>query len=66
MTLKQILKSLIIQTNKFLNQKMEIIKTDQISVKTKIKSNEIKSLFNIEKLREIINSTETIYFMSNN
>ena len=52
--------------NKFLNQKMEIIKTDQISVKTKIKSNEIKSLFNIEKLREIINSTETIYFMSNN
>ena len=52
--------------NKFLNQKMEIIKTDQIRIKTRIKSNEIKSLLNIEKLRKIINSTETIYFMSNN
>jgi len=52
--------------NKFLNQKMEIIRTDQIRIKTKIKSNEINSLFNIEKLRKIINSTETIYFMSKN
>tara|TARA_Y100001960_G_scaffold194482_1_gene203595 strand:- start:1262 stop:2470 length:1209 start_codon:yes stop_codon:yes gene_type:complete len=52
--------------NNFLNQKMEIVNTDQISIKTKIKSNEIKSLLNIKKLRKIINSTETIYFMSNN
>ena len=52
--------------NNFLDQKMKIIKTDKIRGKTKIKSNEIKSLFNIEKLRKIINATETIYFMSNN
>jgi len=52
--------------NKFLNQKMKIIKTDKIRVKTKFKSNDIKSLFNIERLRKLINSTETIYFMSNN
>ena len=52
--------------NNFLNQKLKIIKMDKIRVKTKIKSNEIKSLFNIEKLRKIINATETIYFMSNN
>ena len=52
--------------NNFLDQKMKIIKTDKIRGKTKIKSNEIKSLFNIERLRKLINSTETIYFMSNN
>ena len=52
--------------NEFSNPEMEIIKTDQIMVKAGIKSNEIKSLLNIEKLRKIINSTETIYFMSNN
>jgi len=52
--------------SEFSNPEMEIIKTDQIRIKTRIKSNEIKSLFNIEKLRKIINSTETIYFMSNN
>ena len=52
--------------NKFSNPEMEIIKTDQIRIKTRIKSTEIKNLFNIEKLRISINSTETIYFMSNN
>ena len=52
--------------NEFSNPEMEIIKTDQIRIKTRIASNEIKSLLNIEKLRKIINSTETIYFMSNN
>ena len=52
--------------NEFLNPEMEIIKTDQIRIKTRIKSTQIKNLFNIEKLRISINSTETIYFMSNN
>ena len=50
--------------NKFSNPEMKIIKTDQIRIKTRIKSTEIKNLFNIEKLRVSINSTETIYFMS--
>jgi len=52
--------------NEFSNLKMEIIKTDQIRIKTRIKATEIKNLFNIEKLKISINSTETIYFMSNN
>jgi 4-amino-4-deoxy-L-arabinose transferase-like glycosyltransferase len=52
--------------NEFSNPEMEIIKTDQIRIKTRIESNEIKSLLDIEKLRKIINSKETIYFMSNN
>ena len=50
----------------FSNPEMKIIKTDQIRIKTRIKSTEIKNLFNIEKLRIAINSTETIYFVSNN
>ena len=50
----------------FSNPEMKIIKTDQIRSQTKIKSTEIKNLFNIEKLRIAINSTETIYFVSNN
>ena len=50
----------------FSNPEMKIIKTDQIRSQTKIKSTEIKNLFNIEKLRVAINSTETIYFVSNN
>ena len=52
--------------NEFSNPEMEIINTDQIRVKTRIQSTEIKNLFNIEKLRIAINSTETIYFVSNN
>ena len=52
--------------NEFLNPEMEIIKTDQIRIKTIIKSTKIKNLFNIEKLRTLINSTEAIYFMSKN
>ena len=52
--------------NEFSNPEMEIIKTDQIRIKTRIESNEIKSLLDIEKLIKIMNSTETIYFMSNN
>jgi len=52
--------------NEFSNPEMKIIKTDQIRIKTRIESNEIKSLLDIEKLIKIMNSTETIYFMSNN
>jgi len=52
--------------NEFSNPEMKIIKTDQIRIKTRIESNEIKTRLDIEKLRKIMNSTETIYFMSNN
>ncbi len=44
---------------------LEIIKKDQVGVKTKIKSNEITGLFDRGKLRKILSSTETLYFMSN-
>ena len=44
---------------------LEIIKKDQIGIKTRIKSNNIPDLFDLEKLGEVLNSTETLYFMSN-
>jgi 4-amino-4-deoxy-L-arabinose transferase-like glycosyltransferase len=44
---------------------MEIIKKDQIGSETRIKSNEITGLFDTEKLRKILSSTETLYFMEN-
>jgi 4-amino-4-deoxy-L-arabinose transferase-like glycosyltransferase len=44
---------------------MEIIEKDQIGIKTRIKPNEITGLFDIEKLRKTLSSTETLYFMSN-
>lgn len=44
---------------------MEIIEKDQIGIKTRIKPNEIKGLFDKEKLRKVLNSTETLYFLSN-
>jgi hypothetical protein len=44
---------------------MEIINKDQIRSKPKIKSNDITDLFDVEKLGNILSSTETLYFMSN-
>jgi len=44
---------------------LKIIKKDQIGSKTRIKSNDITGLFDTEKLRKILSSTETLYFMSN-
>jgi hypothetical protein len=44
---------------------MEIIEKDQIGIKTRIKPNEITGLFDTEKLRKTLSSTETLYFMSN-
>jgi 4-amino-4-deoxy-L-arabinose transferase-like glycosyltransferase len=44
---------------------LEIISEDQIKKNTRIKSKEITSLFNKKELRKILNSTETLYFMSN-
>ncbi|MFT4579623.1 MAG: 4-amino-4-deoxy-L-arabinose transferase-like glycosyltransferase [Nitrospinales bacterium] len=44
---------------------MKIIKKDQIGSKTRIKSDEITGLFDTEKLGKVLNSTETLYFMSN-
>jgi 4-amino-4-deoxy-L-arabinose transferase-like glycosyltransferase len=44
---------------------LEIISEDQIGNKTRIKPNEITSLFKKKEMRKILNSTETLYFMSN-
>ena len=44
---------------------LKIIKEDQIGSKTRIKPNEITGLFDTEKLRKVLSSTETLYFMSN-
>lgn len=44
---------------------MKIIKKDQMGRKTRIKPNEIPGLLDMEKLRGILNSTETLLFMSN-
>lgn len=49
----------------FSEANLNIIKKDQIGKKTRIKFNEITGLFNTEKLRKVLNSTETLYFMSN-
>ena len=51
--------------NDFSKSDMKIIKKDQIGSKTRIKSREIKDLFDVEKLGKVLSSTETIYFMSN-
>jgi hypothetical protein len=51
--------------NDFSKSDMKIIKKDQIGSKTRIKSKEIKDLFDVEKLGKVLSSTETIYFMSN-
>jgi 4-amino-4-deoxy-L-arabinose transferase-like glycosyltransferase len=44
---------------------MKIIKKDQIGSKTRVESDEITGLFDTEKLRKVLSSTETLYFMSN-
>jgi 4-amino-4-deoxy-L-arabinose transferase-like glycosyltransferase len=44
---------------------LEIISENQIGKKTRIKPKELTSLFNKKELRNILNSTETLYFMSN-
>ena len=47
------------------NPDLKIVNTDQIGIKIKLKGNEIMNLFDIEKLRQKLNSTETLYFLSN-
>ena len=49
----------------FSKTNMKIIKKDQIGSKPRIKSNEITGLFDTKKLRNILSSTETLYFVSN-
>jgi 4-amino-4-deoxy-L-arabinose transferase-like glycosyltransferase len=49
----------------FYTTDFEIISEDQIGKKTRIKPKEITSLFNKIKLRMVLNSTETLYFISN-
>jgi 4-amino-4-deoxy-L-arabinose transferase-like glycosyltransferase len=49
----------------FSKTSMEIIEKDQIGSKTRIKPSEITGLFDTEKLRKVLSSTETLYFMSN-
>ena len=36
---------------------------DQIVIKNRIQPKEMKDLLNLEKIRKILNSTETLYFM---
>jgi 4-amino-4-deoxy-L-arabinose transferase-like glycosyltransferase len=49
----------------FYTADLEIISEDQIGKKTSLKPKKLTSLFNKEGLRKIVNSTETLYFMSN-
>ena len=44
------------------NSKINIVMEDQIGIKNRIKP-EINVLLNLEKIREILNSTETLYLM---
>jgi 4-amino-4-deoxy-L-arabinose transferase-like glycosyltransferase len=48
-----------------LNSSLEVLMTDEIAKKTRIKTIEITGLFDREKLRDILNSTEKIYLMGN-
>ena len=48
---------------KFSNSKMKIVVVDQISKNFGFQPKEMKYLLNLEKLRKILNSTETLYFM---
>ena len=50
----------------FLSLKMKIIMMDDIQVKTQIQKKEIYKVFNLEKLKKLLNSRETLYFMSSN
>jgi hypothetical protein len=47
------------------NSEMKILDTDQVRIKTNFKGNEIMNLFDIGKLRQKLNSTETLFFVSN-
>lgn len=49
----------------FLESGLEIIHKDQISKKVNLKENEISGLSSLEKIRKKLDSTETVYFMSN-
>jgi 4-amino-4-deoxy-L-arabinose transferase-like glycosyltransferase len=49
----------------FYTTDLEIISEDQIGKKTRIEPKEIVSLFNKKELKKVLNSTETLYFMSN-
>ena len=46
-------------------EEMKILDTDQVRIKTNFKGNEIMNLFDIGKLRQKLNSTETLFFVSN-
>ena len=48
---------------KFSNSKMKIVVVDQIIKQYRFQPKEMKYLLNLEKLRKILNSTETLYFM---
>jgi 4-amino-4-deoxy-L-arabinose transferase-like glycosyltransferase len=49
----------------FSKKDMKIIKKDQIGRKTRVKPREIAGFFDTKKLRKVLSSTETLYFMSN-
>tara|TARA_Y100001960_G_scaffold251995_1_gene268988 strand:- start:362 stop:2125 length:1764 start_codon:yes stop_codon:yes gene_type:complete len=47
------------------NSKMKILDTDQVGIKVNLIGNKIMDLFDIEGLRQKLNSTETLLFVSN-
>ena len=44
---------------------MKILDTDKVGIKTNFRGNEIMSFFDIGELRQKLNSTETLFFVSN-
>ena len=47
------------------NPEIKIVDTDQVGIKVNLRRNEIMNLFDMKKLRQKLNSTETLYFVSN-
>ncbi|MBC8284535.1 MAG: glycosyltransferase family 39 protein [Nitrospinae bacterium] len=44
---------------------VKIVKSDQVGIKAKIQAKDIMAPYGFEKLREKLNATETLYFLSN-
>ena len=47
------------------NLEIKILATDKIGVKVNLKKDKIRDLFDVKKLKEKLNFTETLYFVSN-
>ena len=47
------------------NLEIKILATDKIGIKVNLKEHKIRDLFDVKKLQEKLNFTETLYFVSN-